>query len=99
MRVVFESDDLRRLYSDADVHLKRLGPDVTRAFRKKVTLLKSVGSEQELRQFRSLHLEKLRGDRAGQHSIRLNDQWRLILRLEPGACGRFVIVVDVVDYH
>ena len=41
------------------------------------------------------HLEKLRGDRGGQHSIRINDQWRICFRWKDGdAYG-----VEIVDYH
>ena len=40
-------------------------------------------------------LESLRGDRAGQHSIRINAQWRICFRwTEEGPCG-----VEIVDYH
>jgi proteic killer suppression protein len=42
-----------------------------------------------------LHLEKLRGDRSGQHSIRINDQYRVCFRwTESGAED-----VEIVDYH
>lgn len=42
-----------------------------------------------------LHLEKLRGDRTGQHSIRINDQYRVFFRwTEKGAED-----VEIVDYH
>ncbi len=41
------------------------------------------------------HLEKLKGDRAGQHSIRINDQWRVCFRWDRGdAYG-----VEIADYH
>lgn len=40
-------------------------------------------------------LEKLRGDRAGQWSIRINDQWRLCFRFEDGNA----FAVEIVDYH
>jgi len=99
MRIEFEDDDLRRLYEDAEFNLPRLGRDVTKAFRKKVTFLQSAESEMDLRNYRALHYEKLKGDRQGQHSIRLNQQWRLILRVEQDADGRLLIVVEVVDYH
>ncbi len=47
---------------------------------------------------KSLHYEKLRGDREGQHSMRLNDQWRLVLRIEV-AVGKTAVIIEVVDYH
>jgi toxin HigB-1 len=40
-------------------------------------------------------LEALRGDRAGQHSIRINDQWRICFRWQDGDAHD----VEIVDYH
>ncbi len=40
-------------------------------------------------------LEALKGDRAGQHSIRINDQWRVCFRFEVNG----VFDVEIVDYH
>jgi len=40
-------------------------------------------------------LEALRGDREGQHSIRINDQWRICFRFEGGNARD----VEIVDYH
>jgi toxin HigB-1 len=42
-------------------------------------------------------LEALRGDRAGQHSIRINDQWRICFEWPPGDSGP--ANVEIVDYH
>ena len=99
MRINFDDDDLRRLYWEPDFVLSRFGPDVTKAFRKKVGFIETAESEMDLRNYRALHFEKLSGDRFGQHSIRLNDQWRLIVRLERDDDGRLVVVVEIVDYH
>ena len=99
MRFEFEDDDLRRLYEERDFVLPRIGPDVTKAFRKKMGFIASAGSESDLRSYRALRFEKLKGGRVGQHSIRLNDQWRLILRIETDADGRLLIIVEIVDYH
>jgi proteic killer suppression protein len=49
----------------------------------------------DLRSPPSNHLEALRGDRAGQHSIRVNDQWRICFRWLDGNA----FDVEVVDYH
>ena len=99
MRLEFEDDDLRRLYEEPDFNLPRLGKDLTKAFRKKITFLLSAKSELDLRNYRALHYEKLKGDREGQHSIRLNQQWRLILTVERDDQGGLLIVVGIVDYH
>jgi proteic killer suppression protein len=42
-------------------------------------------------------LEALRGDRAGQYSIRINDQWRICFAWPEGSAGP--IEVEIVDYH
>ena len=99
MRLKFEDHDLRQLYEERDFVLPRLGPDVVKAFRKKMGFLEAAESESDLRNYRALHFEKLRGGRAGQHSIRLNRQWRLILRIETDAEGRLLVIVEIVDYH
>ena len=99
MRTQFDDDDLRRLHEERGLVLPRLGPEVTRAFRKKVAYLEEAESETDLRNYKALHFEKLRGGRAGQHSIRLNRQWRLILRIESDAEGSLLIVVEVVNHY
>jgi proteic killer suppression protein len=99
MRLRFDNDDLRRLYEELDFVLPRLGRDLVKAFRKKVGLIEEAAVEHDLRSMRSLHFEKLVGDRTGQHSIRLNDQWRLILRLETDADGRLIAIIEIIDYH
>ncbi|MDE0065585.1 MAG: type II toxin-antitoxin system RelE/ParE family toxin [Acidimicrobiaceae bacterium] len=99
MKFEFEDDDLRRLYEERDFVLPRIGPDVTKSFRKKMGFLANAESESDLRSYRALRFEKLKGGRVGQHSIRLNDQWRLILRIGKDAEGHLLIVVEIVDYH
>jgi toxin HigB-1 len=99
MQIDFEDDDLRRLYEESDFVDRRIGPQLTKAFRRKVGVIVAAVDERDLRALRSLHFEKLVGNRAGQHSIRLNDQWRLILRFETADDGRVVIIIEIVDYH
>lgn len=70
-----------------------------RAYRKKIGAIVAAVDERDLRAQKSLHLEKLKGDRDGQYSMRLNDQYRLIVRFETGPSGRMTVVVEVVDYH
>jgi len=49
----------------------------------------------DLRMPPSNRLERLKGDRAGQWSVRINDQWRLCFRFEDGDA----FAVEIVDYH
>jgi proteic killer suppression protein len=99
MRVEFEDDDLRRLYEEPNFRLPGIGHDLTRAYRKVVGIVAAASDERDLRAMRSMHFEKLVGDRLGQHSLRLNRQWRLIVRVETTPERKQVIVIEVVDYH
>jgi proteic killer suppression protein len=62
--------------------------------RRKLRQLEIAGGLDDLRVPPGNRLEPLRGDRAGQHSIRINDQWRICFRWVDGAED-----VEIVDYH
>lgn len=69
--------------------------DLVRPARRKLVLLDLAARLEELRQPPGNRLEALKGDRAGQHSIRINDQWRVcFVWTEAGAYE-----VEIVDYH
>jgi len=69
--------------------------DLAKVSRRKLRMLAAATKLEELRQPPANHLEALAGDRAGQHSIRINDQWRLCFTWRDGdACD-----VEIVDYH
>lgn len=99
VRILYEDDELRRLAEDVSYTPKQWGPDIVKAYRKKIQILAHAEDERDLRALRSLHLEQLKGDRAGTSSIRLNKQFRLILKFETDSDGRVVIVIEMVDYH
>lgn len=63
--------------------------------RRKLELLDSAGKLDDLRVPAANRLEALRGDRAGQHSLRVNDQYRVcFVWTDQGPTG-----VEIVDYH
>jgi len=79
-----------------DLSSRNIPPDLeTRLFRK-LQLLDDATSDADLRVPPSNHFEKLRGNLAGQHSIRVNDQWRLIFQWD-GSKGEAAIVY--LDNH
>ena len=57
--------------------------------------LEAATSLDDLAAFKGNRLERLRGDRAGQYSIRINDQWRICFRWENGE----PVDVEIIDYH
>ncbi len=61
----------------------------------KLSILHSTTSFDSLRIPPSNHLEALTGDRKGQHSIRINNQWRICFRWEDGNAHE----VEITDYH
>lgn len=98
MQVDFADDDLRRLESDADYDAG-LGRDVVKAFRKRMQVIRAAPDERDFYALKSLHFEKLQGDRKGQYSMRLNKQWRLIMEFERRSDGKVVVVISIADYH
>jgi toxin HigB-1 len=72
---------------------------VTRAFRKRMQLIRAAPDERDFYALKSLHFEKLKGNRSHQHSMRLNDQFRLILQYEGVGADKVVVIVGVEDYH
>lgn len=98
MEVEFADDSLRRLESDHGFDAG-FGRDVVKAFRKRIQFIRAARDERDFYAMRSLNFEKLKGKREGQHSMRLNDQWRLILELVKRNDGKVVVIVEIADYH
>jgi proteic killer suppression protein len=75
--------------------LRSLGADTQRAALRKLLILDAAETLGDLRVPPGNRLEKLRGDRAGQHSIRINQQWRICFRWTSAGPEN----VEIVDYH
>lgn len=89
----FACKETERLFNDEPS--RRLPTQIQRVARRKLLLLHQARRLEDLRAPPGNRLEALKGDRNGQHSIRINDQWRICLRWEAGdAYG-----VEIVDYH
>jgi proteic killer suppression protein len=74
---------------------RRLPPDVQRRAHRKLLLLDAAETVGDLRVPPGNRLESLSGDRTGQRSIRINDQWRICFRWERGDAYD----VEITDYH
>ena len=75
-------------------HSRKFG-GIRRIALRKLLILDAAGSLNDLRIPPANRLEKLAGDRAGQYSIRINDQWRIGFRWKSGDAHD----VEIVDYH
>lgn len=98
MDVAFEDDSLDRLETDA-AYDAGFSNAIVKAYRKRMQQIRAAQDERTFYAYRSLHFEKLRGRRDGQYSMRLNDQWRLVLELRGEAPRKTVHVIEIVDYH
>lgn len=74
---------------------RRLPTAIQKVALRKLMMIDSASSLADLRVPPSNRLEALRGDRAGQHSIRINDQWRVCFTQK----GGHFYNVEIVDYH
>jgi toxin HigB-1 len=98
MDVVFGSDDLDRLETDPSFNA-RLPAAVVKMYRQRLQTIRAAPDERDFYAFKSLHYEKLKGQRQHQRSMRLNAQWRLVLEIEEGERGKQVKIVSIENYH
>ena len=89
----FSDRDTERLFHREPV--RRFPTELQRAMLRKLVMVDAAEQLEDLRVPPGHRLEKLKGDRAGQHSIRVNDQWRICFRWKDGNA----FDVAVVDYH
>jgi proteic killer suppression protein len=74
---------------------RRVPPDLHRIAWRKLAILDAAERLEDLQVPPGNRLEKLKGEREGQHSIRINDQWRICFRWSEGDAYE----VEIVDYH
>jgi|TARA_B100001964_G_C14142626_1_gene558155 proteic killer suppression protein len=74
---------------------KGLPTEIQQRARRKLRMLNAATIIDDLKIPPSNRLEKLKGDRRGQHSIRINGQWRICFEWQ----DRYVSDVEIVDYH
>lgn len=72
---------------------------VVNSFRSKINLLRAAPDGKTLREWKSLRYKKMKGERKGDRSIRLNDQWRLIFFLDEAGVPPKIVVLKIEDYH
>jgi len=89
----FGDRDAERLFERQ--RIKRLGPEVQRVALRKLRMLDAAVGLEDLRVPPGNRLERLRGDRAGQHSIRVNDRWRICFRWR----NSDAYDIQIVDHH
>jgi toxin HigB-1 len=87
-----------RLFADAKF-TAGFPSHVVSKFRMRMQQIGAALNEKDFYNSKGLRYEKLKGDRSHQHSMRLNDQWRLILELKEMNGQKIVRVIAIEDYH
>lgn len=88
----FKCKDTEKLFNDIEVKKFR---NISRIARIKLEVLNAAVSLSDLRVPPGNKLEKLKGNRKGQHSIRINDQWRICFVWIDDSVNE----VEIIDYH
>jgi len=90
----FADKETEKVYNQ--IFSKKLPHDIQRVALRKLILMDNAGCLEDLRVPPANHLEAMQGDRSGQYSIRINDQYRICFTIE----GKNDIYnVEIVDYH
>jgi len=89
----FKSKEAEKVFQGR--YSKRIPKNIQRLAARKLEMLAAATEIKSLRIPPSNRLEKLKGDRAGQRSIRINDQWRICFKWKAGDAHD----VEIVDYH
>jgi toxin HigB-1 len=98
MEVSF-ADSVLALVETEEAGKTKLPVAVIKSARRKLTALRAAIDDRSLRNWKSLHYEKLKGDREGLRSIRLNDQFRMVFVLDESVSPQTVTIIGIEDYH
>ena len=93
MILSFADRETQTIWSGA--RSRKLASGIQDAALRKLRLINAAGRLEDLRVPPGNRLEALKGDRRGQHAIRINDQWRICFRWVEGGAED----VEIVDYH
>jgi len=94
----FDDDDLEKLYTDPGYN-HGLPAAVVAAFYRRMVTIRAAPDERDFYNLKSLHFEKLKGARQHQHSMKLNDQWRLVVELQGKGPDKVLVIISIEDYH
>ena len=98
MEVDFDDDNLRKVYFDPTFG-GGFGQAIVRRYRERIGFIRAATDERDIYAMRSFRFERLKGKRQHQFSIRLNDQWRLIVEIRGEAPQKRIGIVGIEDYH
>jgi proteic killer suppression protein len=97
MDIEFREKSLSLIETESAAETK-LPASVINSFRDKMVVLRAAPDERTLRNWKSLHYEKLKGQE-GERSIRLNKKWRVVFLIETGCKPNKIKMLRIEDYH
>ena len=97
MDIEFAVSDLALIETD-DAAKTKLPIGVIKSARRKLTLLRAAIDDRSLRNWKSLHYEKLKGDKEGQRSIRINEKYRIVFLLDSDSEPQKATILSIEDY-
>lgn len=98
MEINFKDGIYERLETDPSFDAG-FAASIVRMYRKRIQMIRAASDERTFYAMKSLHSEQVKGKREGQYSMRLNEQWRLILEFVKTDQNKTVVVVRIEDYH
>lgn len=98
MRFRFKARKLEMLYTHGE-GASKYSNAVIEAFFEVMNIIDAAEDEQDLYTYKSLRYKKLKGKRKDQHSLRLNDQFRLVVQSQRDEAGKLILVIELIDYH
>ncbi len=98
MDIRFKTNNLEKAYLKTKEGVRLLGPEIHRKYVQRINLIEQAQSIEELSILPGLHWHSPKGNRAGQFSVRLTGNFRLILTIDDVAPNT-VRVEEVTDYH
>jgi len=98
LRFRFKRKKLEDLYYE-EKGAQKYPPGVVDAFFRVMSIIEAVPDIRDLYHLKSLHFERLKGERKDDRSVRLNKQYRLTMRLEKDEEENYLLILDIEDYH
>ena len=98
MRFRFKTKRLLALYTQ-EKGAHKYPVQVIVAFFEAMAIIVAAHDERDLYALKGLRFERLLGDRKGERSLRLGDQFRLIVTIEEDNQGKYLLIVGIEDYH
>ena len=99
MEVTFDKEYLSELYETGKTRDKkyRFQPQIAAKYKKTIIILKSVSCIEDLFPYKALHYEKLKGEKDGLESVRVNDQYRIEFKTTKVISETVITICNIIE--